>query len=594
MFNLHKIKLTNFRTYLGTHEFEFPTTNGLYFFTGENNAALGSNGAGKSTLLDAIVWALYGRTTRGLKAGEVISWGASTCQVVLELTVGDNRLTVKRSQKPNSLYLDDKPLDQKELEKHIRLNYDSFLYSVINPQFGVSFLSKSPSEKLTLFSDIMGLDYWLEKSENAADKSLQLERQVTNLTNHIDIQKERLQHLEEIHSTFQENANNFASQREERLSLKKKELARVTNDVISLDEKMADLNTENKERLRKAEATRDQWIDDVAKYAKEHAMCLGNIQSLKEQLQECQVLGGSTCPTCLQPVDKFQIQSRVKVITTKLEQRELELSIIKDDLEMVKKYLVKVKIKIDTIITELNEAKDKQMEAKLLHARMTRLEDELKLIKAEENPHLNTVEHNQKRINSTKKSIEIDTATKEKAEAEFEAVNFWVKGFKRVRLFIIEQAFRTLEIEVNNSLAQLGMSDWQITFDIERENKAGGITKGFVVFVKSPVNNEPVRWESWSGGETQRLQLAGDLGLANLIMQRAGLRNTIEFFDEPSTHLSQQGMMDLANLLHDRAITEGKRIWIVDHTSITNFGEFQGVITARKTANGSTITYNSN
>jgi DNA repair exonuclease SbcCD ATPase subunit len=132
----------------------------------------------------------------------------------------------------------------------------------------------------------------------------------------------------------------------------------------------------------------------------------------------------------------------------------------------------------------------------------------------------------------------------------------------------------------------------KLRFDVERENKSGGVTKGFVVFVKSPSNTEPVRWENWSGGETQRLQLAGDLGLANLIMLQAGLSNTVEFFDEPSTHLSPEGMMDLADILHDRAITDGKRIWIVDHASITNFGDFEGIITARKDSDGSTIEYN--
>ena len=103
-----------------------------------------------------------------------------------------------------------------------------------------------------------------------------------------------------------------------------------------------------------------------------------------------------------------------------------------------------------------------------------------------------------------------------------------------------------------------------------------------------------MRWESWSGGESQRLQLAANLGLSNLIMQQAGLINTIEFFDEPSIHLSPEGMMDLANLLHDRAINEDKRIWIVDHAAITNFGEFRGVITVRKTKNGSQLDFTRN
>jgi DNA repair exonuclease SbcCD ATPase subunit len=137
------------------------------------------------------------------------------------------------------------------------------------------------------------------------------------------------------------------------------------------------------------------------------------------------------------------------------------------------------------------------------------------------------------------------------------------------------------------------MPTWQVTFDIERENKSGGVTKGFTTFVKSPGITEQVRWENWSGGETQRLQLAGDLGLANLIMQQLGLTNTIEFWDEPSTHLSPEGLADLATLLNERALSEGKRIWIVDHTAMTNFGDFKGVITARKINNVSNLDYTS-
>src|SRR5258708_38325513 len=103
MFDIQEIALSHFRSYAGRHHFTFPTEPGLYFFTGQNNTALGANGTGKSTLLDAITWALYGRTTRGLKASEVISWGKNTCHVSVTLLVGSQHLVVKRTQKPNNL-----------------------------------------------------------------------------------------------------------------------------------------------------------------------------------------------------------------------------------------------------------------------------------------------------------------------------------------------------------------------------------------------------------------------------------------------------------------------------------------------------------
>src|SRR6185369_16591003 len=95
-------------------------------------------------------------------------------------------------------------------------------------------------------------------------------------------------------------------------------------------------------------------------------------------------------------------------------------------------------------------------------------------------------------------------------------------------------------------------------------------------------------WEAWGGGATQRLRLAGDFGLANLIMERAGLSNTIEFFDEPSSHMGQEGLLDVAETLHQRAVSSGKRILLVDHHTI-DFGEFAGVITVLKDHKGSHV-----
>lgn len=82
--------------------------------------------------------------------------------------------------------------------------------------------------------------------------------------------------------------------------------------------------------------------------------------------------------------------------------------------------------------------------------------------------------------------------------------------------------------------------------------------------------------------------MAGDLGLANLIMERAGLTSTVEFYDEPSRHLSQEGLLDLAESLCQRAESQGKRVFLVDH-NVIDFSGFAGTITVVKDDHGSRL-----
>lgn len=592
MFDLCSITLTNFRSYLGTHEFEFPKPVGLYYFTGKNlsEPALGANGSGKSTFLDAITWCLYGLTTRKLKANEVLPWDSDvSCTVTLNLIIGKQELQVKRTQKPNSLLLNDKPIDQIELETHIRLNFDSFLYAVINTQFGQSFFSLKPSDKLTLFSDIMRLDFWLGKSEVANSRVIGLKFQAEELEKAISIASSLKDLVKKDLIVYRNSSNIDDNNRIIKIKLKTKELNHTIDRAVSLDEKLADIKHENRHNLKKLERLRDQWLSDVQKTSRDKSEAIGKIKVYEEQYADFENLKDG-CPLCLQKVDKNHLSSLTYDLLSRIKALKGLLGAIDDDHQMIMKNLIKTNGKIGALVNEMNEVKDREAEIKMIDEKISRIENEIDDLTQDENPWAHLIAQKGHQLTHLETSVSIDSKTLETCQAELSAAQFWVKGFKRVRLFIIEQAFRTLEIEINNSLTQLGMPDWQVSFDVERENKSGGMTKGFVVFIKSPANTEPVRWESWSGGETQRLQLAGDLGLSNLIMHQHGLSNTIEIYDEPSTHLSSEGMLDLANMLYERAISENKRIWIVDHTAITNFGEFEGTITAMKDHNGSTIT----
>lgn len=614
MFNILSITLLNFRSYKGTHKFEFPSAFGLYYLTGKNllEPSLGANGAGKSTFLDAITWCLYGRTARGLKANEILSWyGGNTTKVVIEVQVGDQTHTITRTQKPNKLLLGDKPVDQTELETHLRLNYTAFIHSVMSAQFGSSFFSKSASDKLALFSDFMRLDFWLTKSDEAAKLLKTQEAELVALRDSISRAEGQVEVIKDDIADLKEKSASYEAERNDRVeelkaevlqTYKKQKKANTAIDALSKDRSDLAVEIEHERaKMLHAQKQRDDAFELVQAEAKRKVKCTEEIKRLKARISDFNCLKGETCDRCEQKIDERHVARQISALRDDLDDEEgyLERSTValadlntamvraKTDYERHANTVQDIQDEIMAITSKL---KEKQTESSSYNRRLDDLAGLLAREENAKNPHAATLGQKRQRLAELTQKIESDGGTVEARTSSAECLAFWVKGFKRIRLFIIEQAFQTLELEVNNCLAQLGMTDWQVTFDVERENKSGGITKGFVVLIKGPSNKEPVRWENWSGGETQRLQLAGDLGLSNLIMQQAGLHNEIEAYDEPSNHLSPEGLFDLLETLHDRASAEGKRIFVVDHHSIAYAG-FADTILAIKDEEGSRIEY---
>jgi DNA repair exonuclease SbcCD ATPase subunit len=134
----------------------------------------------------------------------------------------------------------------------------------------------------------------------------------------------------------------------------------------------------------------------------------------------------------------------------------------------------------------------------------------------------------------------------------------------------------------------LGLIEWELGFQVDRETAKGTLQRGFNVAVLSPHNTKAVPWEAWSGGEGQRLRLAANMGLADLIRSRTGTTLNLEVWDEPTQGLSPRGVADLLESLAQRARNEGRQIWIVDHRSY-DFGGFAGTATIVKSQSGSRI-----
>ena len=75
----------------------------------------------------------------------------------------------------------------------------------------------------------------------------------------------------------------------------------------------------------------------------------------------------------------------------------------------------------------------------------------------------------------------------------------------------------------------------------------------------------------------------------DLISNRTIHRWSIEFYDEPTQFLSDDGISDLMDVLRDRAYRENKQVILADHRDFITRGEFSGMINVVKDENGSKV-----
>lgn len=605
---IDSIELHNFKSFVAEELYFESLQNGLYFVSGDNQVdkELGANGAGKSALFEALCWCLYGKTSTNLKAGNVINWGAKSCWV----EVGIDTHKIMREQSPNGLFINNQPVTQEELEMHLGyLGFESFLYSTFISQFSSKFFDLSPADKMTVFSDIMAetLHPWSVKSDNAKVRANECQVTINSLEMNVANLQGQLEQLNSV--SYELESKRFEKDKKEKV----KEL------TVAKLEKVAELkNTEKhikellKEKVKYEFVLKGLESNDYSgeisglqsqlnEKAKELRELVAEEKSFQRSIKEIQGINKeSICPTCLQKVDSKLLKK--------------ELSKIEKAIDEVSNDIHKVDLEHEKIFNEINQLKENQQaesqqrgqmmtELRVLQTTMDgvklnikRWEKEIEkltndLVKEEnkENPYVEMEKQRKNKVGIVQQGIDVDTANINGLKRDFDAYTYWVKGFKEIRLLLMYDALKELEVSINNNLSKFGMEGWNVKLDIDKENKSGTIKKGFSVLVESPDFSGFVPFETWSGGEGQRLRLAGTIGLMDLIQSKRQISFGIEVFDEPSQHMSEQGIADLVTMLYERAKDQDKLIFLVDHRGMENYGAFAGEIKIVKDDKGSHI-----
>lgn len=575
---------------------------GLHYVRGRNlvEPTLDPNGAGKSSIFHALSWVLYGKCPGNLKSPDIKPWVGADTRV--SVRIGDVKIT--RTLDPNQLLLNNEQTSQEAVIEALGgISYELFSHTILLGQGEDLFFDLQPKDKMQLFSDVLKLTRWEDRAEAARNRVAQLITTQMSLTGELSGIEGVLLELADLKARLERQRKEWEDEQATKSKNIDKDIRKLQKE---LDENQARLDTaslalDSAGTERKALQNEADKADEIMRKANEDferaRLQLENkserLTALKRQL--AQLENNKKCPTCGQPVKQANLSEHRGEIKKELIalSKEVDAGIPQSAEDSYDKAFKRIQ-QIAKHVQAFREKEDKALaNVDFLKPTVVELVTKIKQLKERareetQNPYLEQLQLLRRKRSKLEGQREEVQHQLNKTASAIERAKYWVKGFKDVRLFIIDEVLDELELATNTMLEEIGLVGWSVQYAIEKETKSGTFQRGLNVTIKSPGNDEPVKWECWSGGEGQRLRLIGALALSEVLLNEANVNPNLEILDEPSRGLARKGVNDLVSILSWRASTLGKSIFYVDH-QVMESSNFTSTITVVKDSEGSYI-----
>ncbi|HQJ56178.1 MAG TPA: hypothetical protein PLH46_00920 [Caldisericia bacterium] len=570
---IKKLSVANFKSFKKEETFSFDKVNGLIFVSGKNNidTEIGSNGSGKSSFFsDAITWSLFGKTASGLKSTSVKNWDSDSCRIVLEF---DNYI-LERIHKPNTLKLNNKPITQEELEKLLGLNSEIFKTAVVIDQFSEKFIDMTPAKRFELFTEIMydELNKWDKLRDIANTNKKVAENEIKDLKNNISFLEREIETLKNDLNNLTELSKGYKSDIVEKKKSFEQEINEIETEINKIEKEIKNLKYEETKELEKE---RNLIRSEVIRKNTE-------ISIIDKEVNKFKTIG-NVCPTCNRKIDKEFLEEKI----TELEEEKAKIVKEREELDII---VTKISTELENLEKINNDIAKKEKESIL---KKKELETNLKNVKNNLSKLKNTNPY-EKMIKQKTKLLQEKQENKIKCEADlqnktrfYEIYKFWISGFKEIGLNLLYNSLKELEMFSNRNISLLGIPEWKLSFEINHETKTGGLKSGIFINILTPSNSEYVPYEGLSGGEAQRIRIAVSVALSEFIEYKKNMKYNVMVLDEPSQHLSEEGINDLLSFLKYKS--NDTKIFYIDHRNLESSGYFDYIINVVKNEGGSKI-----
>lgn len=588
-FVFKSLSLSNFRSFAETQTLKLDSDAGLVLITGENkvDARLGGNGVGKSTIFDAISFALFGKTGTGVKSPDLKNWNNDDKTiVVLDFNIEKWSYVIERHIKPNLLLLNGNEVPQDEIDNIIGISHEMFIVSVLHGQNSVRFLDLSSALQLEYFTSLLNLDLYTNAGKIAGDKVDSISSSIDHIEKQMLYDRSAIIEQEARLEDVQSKEIKWLRKRISIVSDLQRELDSVDQQIEAIKripDKIDVIDTRYYDAAVKMERKDRSYFDGLYDELQQVKSELKRVKTAYDDVGICSACG-QTLPDAAKAkknnLDK-QIRLREKRdnIYDNMYRAEIALNTSVKNLAFQKKKLDNLRAKEDKFVSS------KAFDLQRLGFIKANQEDEIAKYMVKKTPYGEEIEILETRLNSLQSYI---VRYKDKINSNKETLRnyqFWEKSFKDLRLRVIDTALAQMTFRSNSALHDLGLPQWKISVQAESLNKSGSVRRSMRILAGKGDELKPIG--CFSGGETQRLRLAVAIGFSDLIQSIIGIEFNIELWDEPSSWLSQRGVLDLLDVLSERAELNNKSIFVADHRSLDY--AFSEIITVTKTVDGSVL-----
>lgn len=389
---------------------------GLVLIKGKNmdNEAIDNNGSGKSSLIEALVYALYGRTVRGLTGDSVVhNLPKKNMKIWLDL-IDDNgdKYRIARYRKhatnKNKSFLfrngkDITPKSEKDFNNYVadllQMDYLTFTSSLLYTAESFKFTSATDSEMKSTFDKMLGLDIFSKCLEITKNQLKLVEGDLSTTQWKIDDRKEKIDSLEEqiseaeeLSSTYNTKQKEKANELKEQLNDLTKELSEAEYDLVELKsdldvaQKEVDKAEKQLESKRKKLKEVDQLkevlqdtkddISDLDRSIKKHnssisnlksdnetyerrsERCLKKVSELTQKKSDLDKEIGQPCPTCGQPMTEESIEPAKAEYDEQIEEQQQESQKYQDKIKANLEEIELTTQKIDEIKKQQEELQE--------------------------------------------------------------------------------------------------------------------------------------------------------------------------------------------------------------------------------------------